>query len=203
MSNDVSSVFVFRDVAPFLEALDKQAAFYAERHIDMLKDGISVPGLTMKYLFQDLPRDTYFTLYDAKNEDLHHLVKDNIVGGPSIIFHRYHEKDKTKLREVDYKDEAELCKNVTGFDANALYLWCLMQDMPTGWYVRRRADNEFRPETSHRQSRVAVEWLEWTMVTERIDIRHAFNGKEKKLGRRQLAVDGWCKDRQTVYQFHG
>ena len=32
-----------RDVVPFLEAIDKQFAFYKERRIDMFKDGISVP----------------------------------------------------------------------------------------------------------------------------------------------------------------
>ena len=35
-----------RDVVPFLEALDKQFAFYQQQNIDMFKDGISVPGLT-------------------------------------------------------------------------------------------------------------------------------------------------------------
>ncbi len=190
-----------RDVLPFLEALEKQAAFYAERHIDMFKDGISVPGLTMKYLFQGLPHDTYFTLYN--NEELHKLVKDNIVGGPSLIFHRYSEAGKTKVREADYKEEAKMCERALGLDANALYLYCLMQDMPTGWYVRRQKENNFKPETSHHYSRQAVQWLEWIMKTEGIEIRHEFNGKEKRLGRRQLAVDGWCKEKQRVYQFHG
>ena len=45
-----------RDVVPFLEAIDKQFAFYQQQHIDMFKDGISVPGLTLLYLFNDLPR---------------------------------------------------------------------------------------------------------------------------------------------------
>ena len=30
-----------RDVTPFLEAIDKQAAFYHDQHIDIFKDGIS------------------------------------------------------------------------------------------------------------------------------------------------------------------
>ncbi len=192
-----------RDVVPFLEALEKQSKFYTERGIDMLKDGISVPGLTLKYLFQGLGEDTYFTLFDEKNSDLHHLVKDQIVGGPSQIFHRYHEKNVTKLREADYGEEAKMCQGVTGFDCNALYLWALTQDMPTGWFVRRKAEDDFEPKKSHPQSRDAVEWLEWTMAKQGIEIRHAFNGKEKRLGRRQLPVDGWCKATQTVYQYHG
>jgi hypothetical protein len=49
-----------KDVVPMLEALEKMFQFYKNRHIDMFKDGISVPGLTLKYMFQDLP--DYFTL---------------------------------------------------------------------------------------------------------------------------------------------
>ena len=80
-----------RDVVPFLEAIDQQFAFY-KQNIDMFKDGISVPGLTLLYLFNDLPPNTFFTVFNQTNKDLHHLVKDNIVGGPAIIFHRYHER---------------------------------------------------------------------------------------------------------------
>ena len=124
-----------RDVVPFLEAIDKQFAFYQQQNIDMFKDGISVPGLTLLYLFNDLPSNTFFTVFNQTNSDLHQLVKDNIVGGPTIIFHRYHEKDITKIRD------GELCRSIVWYDANALYLWALMQDLPTGWYTRRREEN--------------------------------------------------------------
>ena len=79
-----------RDVVPFLQAIDRQFAFYQQRGIDMFKQGISVPGLTLLYLFNALPEKTYFTIFNEKNKDLHDLVKDNIIGGPSIIFHHYH-----------------------------------------------------------------------------------------------------------------
>ena len=61
-----------RDVFPFLEALDKQFAFYQQQNIDMFKDGISVPGLTLLYLFNDLPANTFFTVFNETNKDLHH-----------------------------------------------------------------------------------------------------------------------------------
>jgi hypothetical protein len=56
------------------------------------------------------------------------LLKRNIVGGPSIIFHRFHEVDKTRIRG------GKLCKNVLGYDANALYLWAISEVMPVGDY---------------------------------------------------------------------
>ena len=79
-----------KDVEPMLEAIDKMFQFNQNRRIDMFKDGISVPGLVLKYMFQDLP--DYFTVPDEKNKDVYDLYKNSIDGGPSIVFHRYHEK---------------------------------------------------------------------------------------------------------------
>ena len=185
-----------RDVTPFLEAIDKQAAFYHDQHIEIFKDGISVPGLTLLYLFNDLPPDTNFVNFNRTNSDLHQLVKANIVGGPAIIFHRYHEKDVTKIRGGD-----ELCRAIVGYDANALYMWAIMQDMPTGWYTRRRAENGFRPQQAQPFGQMVVQWLTCESERTGLNIRHQVNGREKRIG--NLPVDGWCAQTRTAYQFHG
>ena len=185
-----------RDVTPFLDAISKQFAFYCDRDIDMFKDGISVPGLSLLHLFNDLPNDTYFTVFNRTNSDLHQLVKDNIVGGPAIIFHRYHEKGITKIR-----GGSELCRKIVGYDANALYLWALMQDMPTGWYVRRREENGFRPQQAQPYGQMAIQWLTRESDRTGCTIRHQGNGREKRVGK--LLVDGWCAKTRTAYQFHG
>ena len=98
------------DVVPFIEAVEKMSLFLRERTIDMFKDGISVPGLTLKYLFSYLSPQTYFSLFDQANSDLYHLIKDNNTGGPSIIFHRYHEAGKTKIREAEKGEAAKPCE---------------------------------------------------------------------------------------------
>ena len=188
------------DVVPFLEAVEKMSQFWQERKIDMFKDGISVPGLTLKYLFSYLSPQTYFSLFDQANSDLYHLIKDNNTGGPSIIFHRYHEAGKTKIREAEEGEAAKLCEKIVGYDANALYLWAIMQNMPTGSYTRRLAENEFKPKSS---VRMAIEWLEWVAHKEGIHIRHQLNNTEKRIGGRKLPVDGFNAQTQTVYQFHG
>ena len=185
-----------RDVTPFLDAIAKQAGFYKHQNIDMFKDGISVPGLSLLHLFNDLPNDTYFTVFNRTNSDLHELVKDNIVGGPAIIFHRYHEKNVTRIR-----GGSEPCRSIVGYDANALYLWALMQDMPTGWYVRRREENGFRPQQAQPYGQMAVQWLTWEAAKNGCTIRHQVNGREKRIGK--LPVDGWCAETRTAYQFHG
>ena len=185
-----------RDVTPFLDAIAKQAGFYKHQNIDMFKDGISVPGLSLLHLFNDLPSDTYFTVFNRTNSDLHELVKDNIVGGPAIIFHRYHEQGITKIRGGE-----ETCRKIVGYDANALYLWALMQDMPTGWYVRRREENGFHPQQAQPYGQMAVQWLTWEAAKNGCTIRHQSNGREKRVGK--LLVDGWCAETRTAYQFHG
>ena len=185
-----------RDVTPFLDAIAKQAGFYKQHNIDMFKDGISVPGLSLLHLFNDLPNDTYFTVFNRTNSDLHELVKDNIVGGPAIIFHRYHEKNVTRIR-----GGSEPCRSIVGYDANALYLWALMQDMPTGWYVRRREENKFRPQQAQPYGQMAIQWLTRESDRTGCTIRHRGNGREKRIGK--LPVDGWCAETRTAYQFHG
>jgi G:T-mismatch repair DNA endonuclease (very short patch repair protein) len=189
-----------KDVEPMLEAIDKMFQFNQNRHIDMFKDGISVPGLTLKYMFQDLP--DYFTLPDEKNKDLYDLYKNNIVGGPSIVFHRYHEKDKTFIRPTEYTDPKP-CQLIYGVDANALYLWSIMQKMPTGHFVRRKKEDGFKRQAPRRYECMAINWLEWEALQSRQSIRHQGNDSEKLIGMKRLPVDGFCRDTNTVYEFQG
>ena len=61
--------------------------FYQEKKLDILKDGVSLPGLVIKYLMKST--DAKFSLFEQKDEDLYKLMKSGIVGGFSIIFKRY------------------------------------------------------------------------------------------------------------------
>ena len=113
-----------------------------------------------------------------------------MVGGPSIIFHCYHEAGATKLREHLYGEAAKTCQSIVGYDANALYLWCIMQDMPTGCYVRHREEDQFKPHQPDVWGKTASDWIDWIAHTKLLMIRHKYNGKEKWIGQWQLPVDG-------------
>ncbi|KAE9289648.1 hypothetical protein PR003_g25498 [Phytophthora rubi] len=63
---------------------------------------------------------------DEEQSDIYRKMKANIAGGPSIIFNRFAKRNETKIRG------GKLCKKVIGYDANALYLWCLGNEMPCG-----------------------------------------------------------------------
>ena len=116
-----------------------------------------------------------------------------------IIFHRYHEKGVTTLRQNEYGEAARPCRSIVGYDANALYLWSLMQDMPMGWCTRRRVEKDFRPESAQLYGQMAGEWLTWESERTGRPIRHQINGREKRIGKHR--VDGWCSETKTAYQF--
>ena len=46
-----------RGGVPFLLAIHREFAFYEQRAVDMFKQGISAPGLTLLYLFNGLPEN--------------------------------------------------------------------------------------------------------------------------------------------------
>ena len=197
------------DVKPMLEALEKQSEVYKQKGIDMLKDAISLPGLAVlwKFYYTDKKAQQGLRLLQPADDDLYPLIKDNIVGGPSIVFHRYHEKDATSIRRVDYGSAARPCKKILGVDANALYLYCMMQPLPEG-PPRRYCPNDSGvfEETLHMgNSKTAFGWLAWLQRVMFGDntIQHAGNGQETRVGKRQLPVDGFCAATNTVYQFHG
>ena len=131
-------------------------------------------------------------LIDEPNKNLYKLFIDNLVRGPSIVFHRYQESRVTCLKHQEMGKESKMCERVLGVHANALYLWCLMQDMPTGYPTRRRAEDQFTPLRNKKQSKVAHGWLEYMTCTEKIEIRHAYRGGEMRVGRHEISVDGFC-----------
>ena len=78
---------------------------------------------------------------DESRSEIFNILKSGIVGGPSIVFHRYHESNITNICRSVYNEDTKYweigpvgdqVKKVVGFDANALYLWCIGNDMPCG-----------------------------------------------------------------------
>ena len=52
-----------------------------------------------------------------------------------------------------------------------------------------------------KQSNIAVKWLSWVAEKDEIDIEHVRNGGEKRIGK--YSLDGYCEERNTVYEFQG
>ena len=95
-----------------------------------------------------------------QTEDIYNLFRNNICGGPSIVFHRHHTAGKNKLREIEYGEDAKTCQKIVGFDANSLYLWAIAQELPTGPYVIRNSETNFKPEYIYNDG-IATAYLEY------------------------------------------
>ena len=75
--------------------------------------------------------------------------------------------------------------------------------MPTGTFVRRKADQNFKPVMAQKHGAMATEWLELEAKNSDIHIVHQFKCTEKLIGPRKLPVDGFFRETNTVYQFQG
>ena len=117
------------DVAPGLEALQKMKNFYTEKGIDIMKDAVSIPGVSLHYLLRgaiERNGDLY-----SPSKEAYDMLKEAVVGGPSLVFTRIHEVGKTRIRSHQIA-EPQLCQNILGYDANALYLSTMLREMPCG-----------------------------------------------------------------------
>ena len=104
-------------------------AFCTDKGIDILKDAVSIPGVSLHYLLRGcVERDV--ELY-SPGKEAYEMLKEAVVGGPSLVFTRYHEVGITK-KSSHRIAEPHLCKNILGHDANALYLSTMLRDMPCG-----------------------------------------------------------------------
>ena len=183
------------DTGPFVDALNNLIKVYFDEGIDIFKDYVTLPGVARKMLYNSSP--IKFSLFNNENANLYYTFKQNIVGGPSIIFSRYQEKAVTDIKGISNNK----CQSVVGYDCNGLYSYAIRQPMPTGLYVIRKKQNNFRPEVSEKYIDSYV-WMDYIMKTENIQILHKLNNrKEIRFG--NYLVDGYCISTKTVYEYNG
>lgn len=68
----------------------------------------------------------------APDKEACDLLKVSVTDGPSLVFTRYYEAGKTKIRDHKNGNAAKLCRGVVGCDANALYPSTFLYGMPCG-----------------------------------------------------------------------
>ena len=125
-----------------------------------------------------------------------YMREKGVVGGASIGFTRYHEKDETKIRGGE-----EFCKKIIGLDCNSMYLKCTAKEMATGWYSLREKKDNFKKQS--RYSKESIQWLEHIAKERKIQIRHEMNSPlgEQRIG--DYKVDGVCEETITIFEYHG
>ena len=137
-----------KDVVPTLDAMKKRIHFYHEKGIDMLKLGCTLPNLANICLHSSTSAKFY--PFPAGDKDLLEKVREDMVGGPSIVFTR-----KAVVSETKIRSSSNICKSIVGIDASQLYHYAMCQPMPTGLYTRWEFDAElqrFKPRTNKARS---------------------------------------------------
>ena len=180
------------DVVGLGQTIQKMVHIENENKLDIFKDSISLPGQTQRYLFKNLDdSNDYFVGFGREHKHLYKILRENIVGGPSIIFHRYQERGVTKIKGE------HLYEKVIGYDANSLYLWCLAQKMPTG-YNSVLEKNNFT-----RRIRYSSESVQWLDHFRNANIVHAENSVHDEVLIENYSVDGFDSTTNTVYEYYG
>ena len=124
-----------KDVVPTREAMQKMIDFYHQKGIDMLKLGCTLANLANICLHKST--DSKFHPFTESDKDLLEKIREDKVGGPSVVFTRKAVVDETFIR-----NSTNLCKSIVGIDASQLYPNSMCQPVPTGLYTRWNYDSE-------------------------------------------------------------
>ena len=101
----------------------------------MLKLGCALPNLANICLHKSTSAKFY--QFTEADKDLLQKIREDMVGGPSIVFTRKAVVDETFIRNSE-----NICKSIVGIDASQLYSYSMCQPMPTGLYTRWEYDTE-------------------------------------------------------------
>ena len=115
--------------------MQKMIEFYHNKGIHMLKLGCTLPKLDNIFLHKSTVWK-FFPFTDT-DKNLLEKIREDMVGGPSIVFTRKAVVDETVIRNT-----SNLCKSFVGIDASQFYPYSMCQPMPTGFYTRWEYDCE-------------------------------------------------------------
>ena len=97
--------------------------------MDIFKDTVSIHGVSMHYLLRGTV-ERGAELWNPNNEE-YAMLKGAVIGGPSLVFTRYHIMGITRIRS-DQIANPKPCHKIHGYDINTLYLSTMRRDMPCG-----------------------------------------------------------------------
>ena len=114
---DLLVYYNVQDVQPMIAGLTKLRLFYRECHkLNLYKDAITIAGASRIVLFETASKEgASFSLMNKDEAYLQEeVLEQGICGGPSLVFNRYQEQDKTYL----HGNDGPLCRAIHGYDAN-------------------------------------------------------------------------------------
>ena len=84
---DLLKRYSLLDVRHFLEVVLVYLTQYKDRNLDLFKTAISLPGISLNWAFDTIPKEHKFHLFPPRHADIGRMMRNNLTGGLSIIFH--------------------------------------------------------------------------------------------------------------------
>ena len=176
----------------------KEACFLSQEIIDMLKLGCTLPNLANTCLHK--PTSAKFYPFTETDKVLLQKIREDRVGGPSIVFTR-----KAVVDEIFIRNPRINCKSIVGNHASQLYPQSMCQPMPTRLCTRWEYDTEFnRFEPQQNKSRNFENMVMSHFQIQEPDCKiESFytTGTEKKID--CFKADGFCTHCNTVFEAMG
>ena len=183
-----------KDVVPTLEAMQEIIEFHYQEEMDMLKLGCTLANLANSYL-QNLT-DSKFYPFTESDKDLFEKIREDMVGGPSIVFSRMTVVDETFILK-----STNLFKSIVGIDASQLYSYSMCQPMSTGLYASWNQNSESqkimrRQKKTRSFKNMVLSYFQQTRPESRVESNVTI-GRQKKID--CFSVDGTCNRCNTVF----
>ena len=178
--------------------MQKMIEFYHNKGIDMLKLGCTLPNLANICLHKST--DSKFYPFTESDKDLFEKIRDDMVGGSSIVFTR-----KAVVNGTFIRKSSNLFKSIVGIDASQLYPYSMCQPMPTGLYTRWEYDSETkrftaRPNKSRSFENMVLSYIQQSRPECKFE-NNVTTGRQKKID--CFSVDGICYHCNTVDEAMG
>ena len=141
-----------------------------------------------------------FYPFTESDKDLLEKIREDMFGGPCIVFTRNGVTDDIFLWE-----STNFSKSIVGIDASQFCLFSMCQATPTGPYTRRELDSEsgkFQPRQINTKSFENMVMSFFQRVRPQYKVENFYTaGTQKTID--AYSVDGFCKHCNTVFEIMG
>ena len=173
--------------------MQKMIEFYHNKGIDMLILGCSLPNLANICLHKST--DSKFYPFTESDKYLLEKLREDMAGGPSIVFTR-----KAVVDEAYIRKSSNLCKSIVVIDASQPYPYSMCQTMPTGLYTRWDFDSQLAIKKSRSFENMVPSYFQQSRPVCTIE-RNVTTGRQKKID--CFSVDVICYHCNTVFEAVG
>ena len=164
----------------------------------MLKLGCTLPNLANNCLHSST--NVKFYPFPEGDKDLLERIREDKIGGPSIVLTR-----KSLVGQTRIRSSSNICKSIVGINASQLYPYAMCQPMPTGLYTRWEFNAElqrFKPRSNKIRSFEIMVMAFFQNSWPECNNRSFYTtGTQRKID--SFSVGGFCSHCNTFFEALG